>query len=380
MNQIKARIGLQQRMLPSYRKPFFEALAEQMPGKWALFTGLPHTDEAVDTNVVLHNIQHTLARNHHFFDNRLYLCWQSGFINWLESWQPDVLIVEANPRYLSTPAAIRWMHKRQRPVIAWGLGAPAAGKQIKSPLDALRRKWQRGFFSQFDAIIAYSRQGAEEYRNLGIDAGNIFVAANAVSPRPVHHLPERALQFSEGKPILLFVGRLQERKRVDLLIQACQALPEQLKPYLWIVGEGPVRADLEILARSVFPDTHFFGARQGKELEDIYRKADIFVLPGTGGLAVQQAMSYGLPVIVAEADGTQSDLVRRENGWVVPPGDVTALQKTIEQALTDIVRLRMMGKLSYQIVAEEINLENMVQVFYQVIYKVLEKRSCIYSS
>ena len=38
--------------------------------------------------------------------------------------------------------------------------------------------------------------------------------------------------------------------------------------------------------------------------------ADLFVLPGTGGLAVQEAMSYALPVIVAKGDGTQEDLVR----------------------------------------------------------------------
>ena len=51
------------------------------------------------------------------------------------------------------------------------------------------------------------------------------------------------------------------------------------------------------------------------------------MLPGTGGLAVQQAMAHGLPVIVAQGDGTQDDLVRPENGWQIPPDDLAALTR-----------------------------------------------------
>ena len=91
------------------------------------------------------------------------------------------------------------------------------------------------------------------------------------------------------------------------------------------------------------------------------------MLPGTGGLAVQQAMAYGLPVVVAEADGTQQDLVRPTNGWVLPPGSLEALQTILCIALSDAARLRQMGAVSYHIVSEEINIENMVKVFLEVL-------------
>jgi glycosyltransferase involved in cell wall biosynthesis len=138
------------------------------------------------------------------------------------------------------------------------------------------------------------------------------------------------------------------------------------------VGEGPARPDLENLAKQVYPQARFFGATYGSELETLFSAADLFVLPGTGGLAVQQAMSFGLPVIVAEADGTQADLVRPENGWSVPPGDLEALISAINQALEDVARLRRMGQASYRIVAEEINLENMLKAFEQAIQLVWE--------
>ncbi len=74
-------------------------------------------------------------------------------------------------------------------------------------------------------------------------------------------------------------------------------------------------------------------------------------------------MAHGLPVIVAKGDGTQDDLVRAGNGWQIPPEDYGALLRTMREALSDVSRLRKMGVESYRIVAEEINLEKMVETF-----------------
>ena len=137
-----------------------------------------------------------------------------------------------------------------------------------------------------------------------------------------------------------------------------------------IVGDGPERETLQTLAADVYPQAVFTGSLYGEALAERFRSADLFVLPGTGGLAVQQAMSYGLPVIAAEADGTQADLVRPDNGWQLPPNDINALSKALDEALSDLYRLRDMGAESYRIVAEEINLENMVNVFVKALKAV----------
>jgi glycosyltransferase involved in cell wall biosynthesis len=93
-------------------------------------------------------------------------------------------------------------------------------------------------------------------------------------------------------------------------------------------------------------------------------------LPGTGGLAVQEAMSYGLPVIVAKGDGTQDDLVRDGNGWQIQPEDYGALVATMKNALSDMARLRKMGEESFRIVSEEINIQKMVEVFVDALNSV----------
>jgi glycosyltransferase involved in cell wall biosynthesis len=80
-------------------------------------------------------------------------------------------------------------------------------------------------------------------------------------------------------------------------------------------------------------------------------------------LAVQQAMTHGLPVIVAQGDGTQEDLVRAGNGWLITPDDLDALIDTLREALSSPERLRNMGRESYRIVSEEVNLEAMADAF-----------------
>jgi glycosyltransferase involved in cell wall biosynthesis len=359
-------VGVQQRLLPSYRVVFFDTLAAACSLGLSVFAGEPGLGEAIATTRNLNLASFYPARNRHFgrVDSAYYFLWQQGLIDWLEYWQPDALILEANPRYINSRQAIRWMHARQRPVIGWGLGAP----QYTSTgmFTNFLRKLRSNFLLSLDALIAYSHRGAEEYKTQGFPAEKIYIAQNAVSTRPAKPYPERTAEHGERRTVL-FVGRLQVRKRIDNLLVACANLPEAIRPALWIVGDGPARTDFEALAQKIYPEARFLGAVHGPELARLFRDADLFVLPGTGGLAVQEAMSYGLPVIVAEGDGTQNDLVRSENGWLVPPDDQARLQLALEEALSNLDRLRHMGRESYRIVSQEINVETMVESFIQAL-------------
>ncbi len=358
-----ARLGLQQRVLPDYRVPFFDMLAQACQGGLSLFAGLPRAGEGI-TRGQPQTAKYFAAENHHLFNGSLYLCYQSGWIDWLNQWDPAALIVEANPRYPATPSGVRWMHQRGRKVIAWGLGSP----QGTGLLAGMQRSQWRQFIRQFDALISYSERGAGEYAALGFPPEKIFVAPNAVAPRPQKQ-PKHPSRMTQV-PTVLFVGRLQARKRLDHLIRACAQMPEP-RPRLVIVGDGPQRHNLEILAKEEYPAAQFVGARHGAELQDYFASADLFVLPGTGGLAIQEAMAHGLPIIAARGDGTQNDLVREANGWQVQPDDYDALVNALRLALSDIKRLRSMGAESYRIVYEEINLEQMVNAFIRALNSLM---------
>src|SRR5512134_757791 len=99
MNRFSGRLAVQQRVLPNYRAPFFDLLASACDGGMSLFTGSPRAVEGITTASKLHVASYHLGKNIHLFSGSLYLCYQPGLIDWLKEWNPDALIVEANPRY-----------------------------------------------------------------------------------------------------------------------------------------------------------------------------------------------------------------------------------------------------------------------------------------
>lgn len=362
------KIGVLQRVLAGYRVPFFDEFAARFDGGVSLFAGNARPGEMIDESRLPERARLFRARNLHLFgrilNGKAYLCLQTNVLKWLETENPDALICEANMRYLTTVLALGWMRRRGRPVIGWGLGRGGWNHPLK-----------RRFIRSFDALISYSGQGAETYRAAGIAPERVFIAHNAAAPRPRHpDAPERAESFGDDGPVLLSVGRLQARKRIDLLIESCAALENEYRPRLYIVGDGPARAELESLAARRYPRARFFGALYGADLERRFAEADLFVMPGTGGLALQHAMANGLPVIAAEADGTQSDLVRADNGRIVRPGDVSDLTVKIAELLADPKRLRGMGRRSFEIVRDEINLEAMADRFEAAVRFALAER------
>lgn len=364
---LDCRLGLQQRVFPSYRSVFFDQLSQVCSGGLSVFAGKPAPDEALGQQGTLSTGQLVHAQNIYLGRGPFLVTWQRGIRSWLESWDPDVLIIDTNPRNISNLSAARWMQQRGRPVIGWGLGAPNRFLRSIGVLSMLIKLLRCRLLLKYDAIISYSLTGARQYESCGFSEDRIFVAPNAVTMRPKLPAPTRPPKYNDGIPCVIFVGRLQARKRVKSLIRACASLPKEIHPRLVIVGEGPARSELEYEAQAAYPETIFTGDKRGTELDYLLAEADLFVLPGTGGLAVQQAMSAALPVMVAEADGTQSSLVRPENGWLLPPNDDDLLAEYLREALSDPARLRQMGLESYRIVAEEVNIERMVEVFVKAV-------------
>lgn len=144
-----------------------------------------------------------------------------------------------------------------------------------------------------------------------------------------------------GRPFrLLFVGRLVERKGVEVLVRAVGLLRERLPVTLTVVGEGPSESSIRALVESLGLSDRvtLTGRVDDAALRGAYREADAFVLPAivdakgdTEGLGVVllEALRFGLPVIASRAGGIP-DIVRDgETGWLVTPGDPAALAEVI---------------------------------------------------
>ncbi len=302
-----------------------------------------------------------VVRNYRPLTGAFELILQRGTLGWLRTFDPEVLVATPNPRMPSVMLARHWMRSRGRKTLGWGLGTMAVTSGI--PM-AVRQVVRRPLISGFDGLIAYSSRAAREYEALGFPGNRIHIARNATAHRPVSEPQPRPLR-SGGGITVVSLGQLTPPKRIDLLISACSTLVrEGAAPIeLIIIGDGPARAALERHAETEFASTRFIGHCAGDSLRNVLASADLFVMPGMGGLAIQEAMASALPVIVAEGDGTQVDLVRPENGWNVSTDSLSGLIVAMREAVSDVPRLRQMGAESFRIVNEEINLESMVDAY-----------------
>jgi glycosyltransferase involved in cell wall biosynthesis len=142
-------------------------------------------------------------------------------------------------------------------------------------------------------------------------------------------------------PVVLFAGKLIEKKQPLLLLEAFARVRREMACGLLFAGEGALRADAErFVGEHDVPDVRFAGFLNQTELPEAYAAADIFVLPSklheTWGLVVNEAMNFELPVVVSDKVGCAADLVRHgRNGYVVRHDSVDELSSAIARLVAD---------------------------------------------
>jgi glycosyltransferase involved in cell wall biosynthesis len=123
---------------------------------------------------------------------------------------------------------------------------------------------------------------------------------------------------------IIYVGRLIDVKRVDLLIDACVHLVGKVNFRIHIVGDGPLRGALEDQVRQMSLNSHvqFHGFLPQAEAAELLRGSDVMVLPSMrecGGAVVLEAMASGIPVIAVKWGGP-ADYIVDDTGVLIPPG------------------------------------------------------------
>lgn len=148
----------------------------------------------------------------------------------------------------------------------------------------------------------------------------------------------RKLQIPEDVPVAVFVGRMIDKKRPDLLVEAFAkaCIPDSV---LVLIGDGPLRARCVDLASSLglAGQVRFPGFVNRAEIQEWFAMSRVFVLPSTEtwGVAGIEALSSGLRVVLSDGVGSHPDLIRSpSDGWVVPAGEVAPLAEAIRAGLT----------------------------------------------
>lgn len=213
------------------------------------------------------------------------------------------------------------------------------------PRNAAKGLLKSLFFSQCDSVLAYGARSKEYVTSLGVPVEKVFDGCQAAA-LPHDYSPEQAVsrrKHAAGgreSPIILYVGRLSEEKGIEDLLHAFVKVRESFpKAELRLIGDGPQKADIVRLAKQlgIDPGRTVLGSRVSSELFEEYSRASVTVLPSHSepwGLVVNEALSYGCPVVATSVCGCVPELVQDGlTGYVVPPRDPVRLADGIVKAI-----------------------------------------------
>ena len=209
----------------------------------------------------------------------------------------------------------------------------------------------RFLFRRFRAALCVGQANREYLLRFGFSSEAIFHAPHAVNNKSfkpgnrTESVPAVRQQFGVdlGDRLILFAGKFERKKRPDDLIAAfiSARLPNAS---LLMVGGGEMEKELRRMAQG-HPRIRFAPFQNQKAMGCLYAAADLFCLPShapdeTWGMAVQESLCCGTPVIVSDQVGSHLDLVQSGwNGLVFPAGNRAELARSLCVALQDSERL-----------------------------------------
>ena len=365
-------LAILQRVCTGYRLELFRRLAACPELRVRLFIGDDLPDSKVRSTADFADLDVVKLPTRWFGVGRRLVPRHRGLASALRDFAPDVILSEGDSHLLAFLTAARVRSEQPgRALVHWGLGG-LPGDEVARLANRLKRPLQ----SLADAFLVYSSFGADVMEQIGHPRERIVVAVN-VSDTDRHRALADSLADSRsearaalGLPdcfTVISVGAMDANKRADVLIDAVAGL-NPADCGLLIVGGGDLLESLRAtVSQRALANVHLVGAVPPSDLARYYRAADVLALPGRGGMVMSEAMAHRLPVLVHEADGTETDLVRDgETGVRLAAGRAEDFRSAIERLAADPARSQRMGEAGRRLVDEELNRGAMVDRILEV--------------
>lgn len=236
-------------------------------------------------------------------------------------------------------------------IAAFGLGFTRIGAERSYPPRAgLSWPWEVGrrlCYGLLDGVVAQTEKGADWVRSNTLVGNNVAVIGNPFVPGSRHE-PVRTTAPPDG-PFVLGMGRLVPEKNFAALIRAfAQAGGAAAGWHLVILGDGPLRGQLEQTARELGIERRLILPGYQKDAERWFASASAFAMTSDfEGLpnALLEAVCTGLPSIAFDCDTGPAELIDNgENGFLIPPGDQAAFTAHLGTLMRDPAIRNRMGR------------------------------------
>jgi len=215
----------------------------------------------------------------------------------------------------------------------------------------MAKKWVVSYFRRCDEVWAVNEGTAQVLRDYGFD-GEIIIMPNGVSVRPpdMSAVADAKRQFAIADgPVLLYVGQINWKKNVRLILEACAGLKSEGRKFqLVLAGQGPDEHAIAELVHmlGLAPVTVFAGhVTDYRLLSGLYAWADLFLFPSlydNAPMVLREAAAMGTPAVLVRGSDAADVIAEGENGFLCE-NDVDSLKGVIAKAL-DNPNLREIGR------------------------------------
>jgi glycosyltransferase involved in cell wall biosynthesis len=301
--------------------------------------------------------------------------YQAGVLCALRKCKPDTVIILAICGTISNWFIAIWSKLKGKRVIMWTCAwEPQAKNSIAYKI---KKIFLKVYYKMADCTLVYNSKARQSIMQLGIKPDKIRICYNGIETDQMIRnestvrrkaIELRAKEHCKNRTVFLYVGGMLKEKRVDLLLHAFKNLPQD-KVSLWLIGDGPAMREYQNLSQELSLKNVKFWGRIIQEVDQFFAAADFFVLPGVGGLALNQAMFWEVPCIVSEADGTEEDLVfHGVTGYRFQKDSLESLTSCLQMAVYAKSEERQeMGQRARKLILERSNVDEMVRTFESVL-------------
>jgi len=264
-----------------------------------------------------------------YFDNFFKFSWIFELIKLINLESPKIIFAHSfNAAIVS--ALIKFFLRKKVLLVCSYHGvyiAPSRRKQLLAPI---YNGLTYFIYSNISTgIICVSEFSKQELTNKGINKNKIKVVHNGINQNPVYKKHSN-VNFEKNSDELLIgiVCRLVPLKGVDILIHA---MKDVSSARLLIVGDGPMRSELERASESINEKVLFVGNQDN--VDDWLKIIDIFILPSfveNHSISILEAMRQGKAIITTNIGGNPESISDGVDGILVPPGNIKALTRSIK--------------------------------------------------
>lgn len=361
------RVAVLQRVCAPYRIALFTKLALMDGVEIMLFFGDDVPDSKVKSASDLKNIPHKKLKTQFVKFGSRVLPKHIGLVDELKKYRPDAILCEGESHFLGYLQAIyyRWRFNKKVGLLHWCYIALPGESDNKYKHREIIKLYFRKYF---DAFVLYSSYGKSRLLSQGQPEEKIFVATNVGDTENLVKLSASVASTKcEARQELnlpavftvLYLGTLETNKRPKVILDLARSMEKDRYNFV-LLGSGSLMNELKRAVKDEdISNVHLCG-RVVDELPSYLRASDVLLIPGRGGIVISEAMAFGIPVIVHEADGTEQDLVKEGvNGFRVVDGHVDEFRQKLEILRCNPKLCSKLGNKGREMIAQNFSTENM---------------------